>query len=118
MTIKQGDVYWYSISKDRESRSIPHPHVVIQDTIINQSRIETLVVCGITTNMKKAYWPGNVLLNTNEANLSKRSIVDVSQIYVIKKNELGEYIGKLYPERVSQIFSGMKMIQDLQGQRG
>jgi len=117
MRIEQGEVYWYSMVIDGELNPIPHPQVVIQDTIINQSRIDTIVVCGITSNMKKVSWPGNVMLNLNEANLPKKSIIDISQISVIKKVALGEYIGKLSPDRISQIFSGMKLIQALQEQK-
>ena len=113
MNIDQGNVYWCSIPKGDKENPIPHPQVVIQDTIINQSRIDSIVVCGITTNMKKVGWPGNILLHKNEANLIKESIVDVSQVSVIKKSELGDFIGQLTPDRLSQIFSGMLLVQSL-----
>jgi len=117
MIIEKGDIYWYLIPTYDEFKSIPHPQVVIQDSVLNRSRINSVVVCGLTTNMKKATWPGNILLDINEANLSKQSIIDVSQVSVIKKNELGQYIGQLSANRISQIFSGMKLIQSLQEQR-
>ena len=110
MKIEQGNIYWYSaLGAD----SVPHPHVVIQDTILNQTRIETTVVCGITSNMKKVLWPGYVLLEENEGNLIKKSLVDISQVLVVKKDELGEFIGKISDERIEQIFLGMKLLQDL-----
>ena len=109
MKIEQGDIYMYSFPV---TDSVPHPHVVIQDTIINQTRIETTVICGITSNMKKSSWPGYVLLEENEGNLIKKSLVDISQVLVVKKVELGEYVGRLSEERIHQIFSGMKLLQD------
>ncbi|MBI9102446.1 MAG: type II toxin-antitoxin system PemK/MazF family toxin [Spirochaetales bacterium] len=87
---------------------------VIQDTIINQSRIDSIVICGITTNMKKISWPGIVELKIDEGNLLKKSLVDVSQVLVVKKMNLGEFIGKLSNDRVKQIFSAMKLIQSLE----
>ena len=58
MVINQGDVYWVSLEEPRglESGYI-HPHVVIQDNVINRSRINTVVVCGLTTNLKRAKNP-------------------------------------------------------------
>ncbi|WP_037572405.1 type II toxin-antitoxin system PemK/MazF family toxin [Spirochaeta cellobiosiphila] len=104
--IERGDLYWYS----REG-SVPHPCVVIQDTIINQTRIESLVICGITSNMRKAAWPGYVLLEENEGGLPHKSLVDVSQVTDIKKDDLGEYMGQLSEERVNQIFQGIQLLQ-------
>jgi mRNA interferase MazF len=114
--IKQGNVYWCSVQTANGTTTIPHPYVVIQDTVINLSRINSVVVCGITTNMKKATWPGNIILESGEANLIQRSIIDVSQVSVIQKNQLGDYIGELSSSRLSQLFSGMKIIQALQEQ--
>jgi len=110
--IEQGDVYWISISEDNEDEII-HPHVVIQDNIINNSRIDTVIVCGISTNMKRAYDPGNIILDIGEANLNKKSIIVVSQISTVKKVNIGEYIGKLGKERIQEIFEGMKQIQNI-----
>ena len=117
MKFTQGDVYWYTIPSKNNTKSIPHPYVIIQETVMNQSKIDSIVICGITSNMKKASWPGNIILNLNEANLTKQSIIDVSQILTVKKVELGEYIGKLSSDRIIQIFSGMKLIHSFQEHR-
>ena len=112
MEIKKGNIYWVSVfDENGQIRSIIHPQVVIQDTVINNSRIETIVVCGLTTNMKKAYEPGNILLDNGEGNLIKRSIVVVSHISVVQKKYFNEYIGNLNKDRLNQIFHGMKLIQ-------
>ncbi len=111
--IKKGNVYWCSVQTTDGSTTVPHPYVVIQDTVINQSRIHTVVICGITTNMKKASWPGNIVLESGEANLMQKSIVDVSQVSVVQKIELGDFIGELSNSRLVQLFSGMKIIQTL-----
>jgi len=112
MNINQGDIYWVSVADDNGAASeIIHPHVVLQDDIINRSRIKTVVVCGITTNMKRISYPGNLLLEVGEANLPKQSIVAVSQISTVNKSDLGDYIGTLSRERIDQIFAGMKFLQ-------
>ena len=89
-----------------------HPHVVIQNNLFNQSRINTVVVCALTSNLKRASAPGNVLLEPKEAHLSKTSVVLVSQIFTVDKSQLGEYIGTLSLKRVRQILDGIKLLME------
>jgi len=108
--IQQGDIYWVTLENEE---SYTHPHVVIQEDVLNQSRINTVVVCALTTNMKKAQAPGNILLELGEANLPKQSIVVVSQVSTVDKSQIGEYIGKLSEERVKQILAGMRFLHKM-----
>lgn len=109
--IYQGDIYWARVVKAGETEALVHPHVVLQNDLFNQSRIETVVVCALTSNPRRINEPGNILLNPGEANLPKASIVVVSQLASIKKCSLGEYIGTLSPERVEQILAGLRFQQ-------
>lgn len=104
----QGDVYWIQAPELGEH---PHPYVVIQDDLLNHSRISTVVVCALTTNRKQFNTPGNVLLEAGEANLPKQSAVVVSKLSTVNKTQLGEYIGTLSPERINQIWVGMRFLQ-------
>ena len=108
MVINQGDLFW--IAFDDPVGSGPgytHPHVVVQNNVFNTSRINTTVVCVLTSNIKRAAVPGNVLLNEGEGNLPKQSVVVVSQLFTVDKRELGEYIGTLSRKRVQQILEGI-----------
>lgn len=111
MEIDQGNIYWVPL--DSPEDSITHPHVVIQDNILNHSRINTVVVCALTTNLKRANSPGNVLLDTGEANLPKQSVVVVSQVSTVDKTQLGEFIGVLSQKRIDQILAGMQFLQKI-----
>ncbi len=113
MTINQGDIYWIQAQADvhPELGSHPHPYIVLQEDIFNHSRIDTVVVCALTTNMKHANLYGNLLLDVGEANLPKRSVVVVSKISAIKKDQLGEFIGSLSSQRVAQILARMRFLQ-------
>lgn len=110
MILNQGDIYWLKLE---ELEGYPHPHVIIQEDIINHSRIQTVVVCSLTTNIKRVNIPGNVLLEAGEANLLRQSIVVVSHVSTVGKAQLGEYIGSLTKERVDQILAGMRFVQHL-----
>jgi mRNA interferase MazF len=104
-TINQGDIFWISLPAP------PHPHVVIQDDVLNKSRVHTVVVCALTSNLHLATEPGNVLLDPYEGNLPKQSVLVVSQVSSVEKAELGEYIGTLSAQRVSQVFDGLRFQQ-------
>lgn len=116
MKVNQGDIYWVLLEEPNGLEAgYTHPHVIIQDDVINHSRIQTVVVCALTTNSKRANIPGNVLLDVGEANLPKQSIVVVSQVSTVDKAQLGEYIGSLTKERMDQILAGMRFVQRLTG---
>jgi mRNA interferase MazF len=110
--IHRGDVFW--IAPD-DSRGPPpaysHPHVVVQDDVFNHSRITTVVVCALTSNLNRATEPGNVLLDVREGNLPEQSVIVVSQISSIEKARLGERIGSLSEARVEQILDGLRFQQ-------
>ncbi len=113
MVIRQGDLYWVQLSGevDMEPR-IPHPHVVIQQDTLNQNpTVGTVVICALTTNARKISIPGNVLLELGEANLPRQSAVEVSKVSTIEKTQLGQYIGTLSEQRVSQILAGIRFVQ-------
>jgi mRNA interferase MazF len=112
MSIHQGDIYWVPLDEtDSGGSTIVHPHVVIQADVINQSRVTTVVVCALTTNMKRRGQHGYILLEAGEANLPKQSLVVVSQVSSVLKTQLGTYIGTLSAERVAHIFAEMKFLQ-------
>ena len=82
MAIVQGDIYWVDLGVPRGSEpGFRNPYVVIQNDAVNVSRIRTVIVCLITSNLQRAKAPGNVLLEKDEANLSVPGVVNVSQIY-------------------------------------
>ncbi|NDJ75884.1 MAG: type II toxin-antitoxin system PemK/MazF family toxin, partial [Chloroflexi bacterium] len=101
--INQGDVYWVQLTGPTESEpGIPHPHVVIQENVLNHSRVDTVVTCAVTSNTKRANLPGNVLLEAGDGNLPRPSVVEVSKVSTVAKTQLGEYIGSLPPQRTDQ----------------
>jgi mRNA interferase MazF len=111
MVIRQGDIYWVDL--DSPTGSGPgyrHPHVVVQNDVFNQSRINTIIVCALTSNLKRASAPGNVELAKGEGGLSKASIVNVSQLFTVDKSELSEHIGTLSARRVRQILDGISLV--------
>lgn len=110
--INQGDVYWVALEGSSSTGlSIRHPHVVVQENVFNHSRIHSVVVCALTTNLNRANLPGNVLLEIGEGSLLKQSVVEVSKVSAVEKVQLGEYVGTLSEARIDQILAGMRFLQ-------
>lgn len=111
MVINQGDLFWVDLGDPIGSEpGYRHPHVVVQNNVFNRSRISTVVVCALTSNLRHAEAPGNVLLDHGEADLPKQSVVNVSQIFTVDKRCLGERIGTLSHQRIRQILDGIRLV--------
>jgi len=116
MVINQGDVFWFDLGEPSGSESgYRRPYVVVQNNIFNYSRINTVVVCAITSNLGRAAAPGNVLLEQGEANLPKRSVVNVSQLFTVNKADLREKIGSLSTKRMNQVLAGLQLLLEPRG---
>ena len=112
MSINQGDIYWVQLSDPSAAdAAVPHPYVIIQANELNHSRITTVVACALTSNLKRVSLPGNVLLDTGEADLPKPSVVEVAKVSTLAKAELGDYIGSVSAQRIEQILAGLRFVQ-------
>lgn len=112
--IRQGDIYWARIPRPDagpDSRTVAHPQVVISDDLFNLSRIETVVVCTLTTRLQLAAEPGNLRLSAGEGGLPRDSVAVVSQLASLPKAALGERIGQLSAHRVAAILDGIRFQQ-------
>ena len=84
--INQGDIYWLQLDDASGLEAgIAHPHVVVQENVFNHSRIHSVVVCALTSNIKRASIHGNVVLEVGEANLPKPSVVEASKVSTVNK---------------------------------
>ena len=111
--IRRGDVYWVDLG--RPSGSGPgfrHPHVVVQNDLFNRSAMATVIVCALTSNLECAASPGNVPLGKGEANLPRRSVVNVSQVFTVDKAALVKRIGNVPPDRLRQILDGIRLLTE------
>jgi mRNA interferase MazF len=111
LSIRQGDVFWVDFGEPGGSGpGFRHPYVVLQNNVFNASRLNTVVLCALTSNVERAKAPGNVLLRKGEGNLPKDSVVNITQILTIDKSDLVEKIGSLSPRRIDQIIEGVELL--------
>jgi len=110
--VRRGEIYW--VAPDEQRGSVPaiaHPHLVVQDDVFNRSRIDTVILCALTSNLQRIKEPGNVLLEAGEGGLEKQSVIVVSQLSSVGKVQLGARIGELSQERVEQALAGLRFQQ-------
>ena len=109
--IRQGDIYWIELDEPHGSEpGYRHPHVVVQNNLFNASKIKTVLVCPLTTNLKRAAAPGNILLEVKESNLPKQSVINVSQLFTVDRSQLEEYVGTLSSRRMVELLDGIRLI--------
>jgi mRNA interferase MazF len=108
--MRQGQVYWFSFSGTGAEPEGRRPAVVVQDDRFNRSAINTTIVVAITSNLRLAAAPGNVRLRKGEANLPRPSVVNVTQVRTIDRDQLRELLGSLSPGRVHEIVAGLALV--------
>jgi mRNA interferase MazF len=113
VVISQGEVWWADIQTPRGSGpGFRRPVVVVQGDALNRSRIATVVCVPLTSNLKWAGAPGNVLLPARATSLPKDSVANVSQIVALDKTLLTERVGKLSSTKIDLLFAGIDVVLD------
>ena len=111
MTVAQGDVWWADLPEPSGSGpGFRRPVVVVQGDAFNRSRIATIVCVPLTSNLKWATAPGNVLLPASVTGLPKESIANVSQLVTLDKSDLTERVGKLARSKLELVLSGIDVV--------
>ena len=109
--VEKGQIYWADLGEPRGSApGFRRPVIIVQSNAANRSRIQTVIVVVITSNLALRHVLGNVFLPTLESGLEKDSVVNVSQLLTIDKDDLLELVGKIPFEKVLEIDAGLKRI--------
>ena len=115
MVIRKGSIYWVDFSPGKGSEPIGRrPGLVIQNNALNNSRINTVIMLAITSNLRFGELPGNVTLRKGEANMSKSCVVNVTQIKSVDKNSIKEKIGTLPKNKMQEVKEGLKLVMDIE----
>ncbi len=114
MVIRNGSVYWIDFSPGKGSEPMGRrPGLVIQNNILNDSKLNTVIVLAVTSTMKYGELPGNVVLRKGEANLKKKCVVNVTQIKSVDKGSVLEKIGTLSDKKMTEVYEGIKLIMNI-----
>ena len=111
MVISQGDVWWADLGYPVGSApGFRRPVVVVQGDALNRSKIATAVCVPLTSNLRWADAPGNVLLSARASGLPKDSVANVSQIVTLDRSVLTERVGKLSGPKLKLLLSGIDVV--------
>ncbi len=111
MVISQGDVCWASL--DNPVGSAPgfrRPVAIVQGDAFNASRLATAVVVPLTSNLRLAAAPGNVMLAARRTGLPKDSVANVSQIITIGRDVLSDRVGHLTDSDLQLVLAGIDVV--------
>jgi mRNA interferase MazF len=111
VVVAQGDVCWATLEDPIGSGpGFRRPVVVVQADAFNISRIATVVVVPLTSNLRWATAPGNVVLQTRRTGLTKDSVANVSQILSVDRGVLSERVGRLSDGDLDLVIDGIELL--------
>lgn len=111
MVIAQGEVWWANLPEPSGSEpGFRRPVVVVQGDAFNRSRLATVVCIPLTSNLRWAEAPGNVLLASKVTGLPKDSVANVSQLVTLDKSSLTDRIGKLSSAKLELVLFGIDVV--------
>lgn len=112
--VERGEVWWADLGPKRGSAPAwRRPVLVVSADSFNRSSIKTVTVVAITSNLRLAAAPGNVALAVGSAGLDKESVVNVSQVVTLDKDDLGRRVGSLDGLKMEQVDAGLRLALEL-----
>ena len=111
MVIEQAEVWWADLDEPTGSEpGYRRPVMVVQCNAINRSRIGTVVCVPLTSNLKWADAPGNVLLPKSETGLPQDSVANISLIVALDRQVLTDRVRKIPHRRFDLILAGIDIL--------
>jgi mRNA interferase MazF len=112
--IQRGEIWWADLPEPRRSEpGYRRPVLVIQAESFNRSRIQTVIVAAITSNLDLAEAPGNVALPARSSGLPRESVVNVSQVLTLDRSFLTEHAGTLPARLQESVDAGLRLALQL-----
>ena len=114
LVILRGEVWWADLGDPRGSGpGFRRPMLVVSSDAFNRSKIATVVCAVITSNLRLADAPGNVMLDTGDGGLDRPSVVNCSQVVTLDKAALTERLGRLRATQMRVVESGLRRVLSL-----
>lgn len=112
--MQRGEIWWADLPEPTGATpGYRRPVLLVQADAFTQSRIATVIAVIITSNLRIATAPGNVLLRAAESGLPKDSAINVSQIVTLEKRMLDERVGHVTTRTLTDVEDGIRLVLDL-----
>jgi mRNA interferase MazF len=108
--VARGEIWWADLPDPEDSSPAgTRPVLVIQSQSFNRSRLQTVVIAVVTSNLALAHAPGNVEVGSRESGLPQISVINVSQLFTLDKHSLRERSGRLRPGTLERVDQGLRL---------
>ena len=112
--MRRGEIWWASLPHPRGSEpGYRRPVLIVQADAFNQSAIQTVIAAAMTSNLRLAAAPGNIILRRRESRLSNDSVVNVSQLVTLNKGLLVDRVGRIPLARIREVEDGLRLVLSL-----
>jgi len=112
--VERGEIWWASLPDPVGSGpGYRRPVVIVQSDAFNRSRIQTVIVAAITSNMKLADASGNVRLTRRQSRLPRDSVINISQLLTLDRSLLAERVGRLPQKQLAALEDGLRLVLSL-----
>jgi mRNA interferase MazF len=112
--MERGEIWWAELPDPTASESgFRRPVVIVQSGAFNRSRIRTIIAIVLTSNLRLAEAPGNVLIVASDSGLPKDSVANVSQVITVDRTFLTERCGRLPGHLIRSIDDGLRLVLSL-----
>jgi mRNA interferase MazF len=111
VVISQGEIWWANLDAPTASEpGFRRPVLVVQGEAFNRSELRTVVCVVLTSNLRWANAPGNVLLSARQTHLPRDSVANVSQIVTLNRSALTERVGSLPGSVFNLVLAGIDVV--------
>jgi mRNA interferase MazF len=112
--VKRGEIWWADLAEPRGSEpGGRRPVVIVQDDLLTASRLQSVIVVPLTTNLGRARAAGNVPLGAAETGLKRDSVALVCQVLTLDKDFFDEPVGSLSKRTLRSLDDGLRLALDL-----
>jgi mRNA interferase MazF len=114
MVVQRGDIWWASLPEPAGSMpGYRRPVLIVQADSLNRSRIYTVIIVAITSNLRYAALPGNIRLSSRSTGLPRDSVANVSQLLAVDRSFLTEQVGQLSVGEMKRVDDGLRLVLSL-----
>lgn len=114
MVVLRGQIWWADLGEPRgSSPGYERPVVILQSDSFNKTELNTVIVAIMTSNLRLAQMPGNVVVSMRTSGLESDSIINITQLFTLDRTDLIEYLGALPENKINQIGGGLRLVLDL-----
>ncbi|MGB7207386.1 MAG: type II toxin-antitoxin system PemK/MazF family toxin [Pyrinomonadaceae bacterium] len=114
MVIRRGQIWWADLGTPRGSGpGYERPIVVIQADVFNKTDVRSVIVAIVTTSLRLAKMPGNVPVSRGIGGLVEDSVINITQLFTLDRDDLIEHLGELSAEKIDQVDKGLRLVLSL-----